>query len=314
METHAMPLASIIITTHNRPQWLRRAIESALLAGTNVEVIVVDDASTDETAAVCRDLSGLKYVRVERNQRVAGARNLGVLVSGGEYITFLDDDDLRLPGSLDLQVKRLEANQEAGLIYGQATLADQSGKPTPQLYPMACPQGDVFWELLGRNFIPCGSVVFRRSCLDRVGLLDHSLAGIDDWDLWIRIAELYPIIALEEPVMHWRQSTPSSKQGTSQAAAIVSKSVQQFRQSWQNLPRVANASQQLKRGAWHRFSANMGAHLSCEVLRSLRHRQMVQATNSLFALLYLGPLVLLHVLRVQSIRDSLEAMVRPVRL
>jgi hypothetical protein len=309
-----MPLTSIIITTHNRPQWLRRAIESALLAGANVEVIVVDDASTDETAAVCRDLSGLKYVRVERNQRVAGARNLGVLVSGGEYITFLDDDDLRLPGSLDLQVKALEANQEAGLVYGQATLADQSGKPTPQLYPMVCPQGDVFWELLGRNFVPCGSAVFRRSCLDRVGLLDHSLAGIDDWDLWIRIAELYPIIALEEPVMHWRQSTPSSKQGTSQAAAIVSKSVQQFRQSWQKLPRVANASQQMQRGAWHRLSANMGAHLSCEVVRSLRHRQIVQATNNLFALLHLGPLVLLHVLRVQSIMDPLEAMDRPVRL
>lgn len=307
MKTTSMPLTSIIITTHNRPQLLSRAIESATLAGANVEVIVVDDASTDETAEVCRDLSGLNYVRVERNQRVAGARNLGVLVSGGEYITFLDDDDLRLPGSLDLQIKLLEANQEAALIYGQAVLVDQSGKPTPQLYPIVCPQGDVFWELLGRNFIPCGSAVFRRSCLDRVGLLDHSLAGIDDWDLWIRIAELYPIIAFEEPVMHWRQSTPSSRQGTSQAAAIVSKSVQHFRQSWQNLPRVANASQQMKRGAWHRFSANMGTHLSSEVLRALRHRQLFQATKNLFALLNLGPLVLLHLLQTQSIMDPLEA-------
>jgi glycosyltransferase involved in cell wall biosynthesis len=308
-----MPLTSIIITTHNRPQLLRRSVESARLAGANVEVIVVDDASTDDTAAVCSELSGIKYVRVERNQRVAGARNLGVLASGGEYLTFLDDDDLRLPGSLDLQVKLLEANQEAGLVYGQATLVDQSYKPTPQSYPLVCPQGDVFWNLLGRNFIPCGSAVFRRSCLDRVGLLDHSLAGMDDWDLWIRIAELYPFIAFEEPVMHWRRSTPSSQQGTSQAALIVSQSVRQFRQAWEKLPRVADASQRMKRMAWRRFSANMGAHLVSEVLRSLRHRQISQAATNLFALLHLGPLVLLHVLRTQSIMESLEATARPAR-
>jgi glycosyltransferase involved in cell wall biosynthesis len=295
-----MSLTSIIITTHNRPRSLTRAVESAWLAGASVEVIVVDDASTDETAAVCRDLSGIKYVRVERNQRVAGARNLGVLVSSGEYVTFLDDDDLRLPGSLDVQVAALEANPEAGLIYGQATLADQSGEPTPQAYPLACPQGDVFWELLGRNFVPCGSVVFRRSCLDRVGLLDHSLAGIDDWDLWIRIAELYTVVALAEPVMLWRQSTPSSRQGTSRADTIVAKCVQQFRQSWQELPRVTDASRAMKRRAWRRFSANMGAHLSYEVLRSLRHRQITQATNNLFALLRLGPLVLFQLLRVND--------------
>lgn len=295
-----MPLTSIIITTHNRPQLLRRAIESAFLAGANVEVIVVDDASTDETAAVCRELSEIKYVRVERNQRVAGARNLGVLVSSGKYVTFLDDDDLRLPGSLDLQVALLAANQEAGLVYGQAVLVDQTGKPTSQIYPAACPQGDVFWKLLGRNFMPCGSVVFRRSCLDRVGLLDHSLAGIDDWDLWIRIAELYAVVALEQPVMHWRQSTPASQQGTSQAAAIVSQSVRQFRQTWQKLPRAADASPQLQQGAWRRFSANMSAHLTAEVLRSLQHRRLTQAAKNLFALFGLGPLALFQLLRVND--------------
>ena len=103
-----MSLTSIIITTHNRPKLLRRAVESAFAAGTNLEVIVVDDASTDETARVCRDLPRIKYVRVERNQRVAGARNLGLLASSGQYITFLDDDDVRFPGSLDRQIKLLE--------------------------------------------------------------------------------------------------------------------------------------------------------------------------------------------------------------
>jgi glycosyltransferase involved in cell wall biosynthesis len=291
-----MSLTSIIVTTHNRPHLLRRAVESAFAAGTNVEVVVVDDASTDETAALCRELTGIKYVRVDRNQRVAGARNLGLLVCSGEYITFLDDDDVRLPGSLEGQIKLLEANAEAGLIYGQAILVDQTGKSTNQSYPRVCPQGDVLWELLGQNFIPCGTAVFRRSCLDRIGLLDQSLAGLDDWDFWIRIAELYSILALEEPVLCWRQSTPSSLQGTSAADLIVSRSVEQFQETWRDLPRVASASRTMKRTAWRRFSINMCAHLSYQAVRALRDRQLVQATRNLFALVRLVPAAMLRLL------------------
>jgi glycosyltransferase involved in cell wall biosynthesis len=305
-----MPLTSIIITTHNRPRLLTRAVESAHLAGTNVEVIVVDDASTDETGTVCRNLAGIKYVRVDRNQCVAGARNLGLLASCGEYVTFLDDDDLRLPGSLDHQVKLLGADKLAGLIYGQAVCVDQSGIPTHQIYPQLCPHGDVFWNLLGQNFIPCGSAVFRRSCLNRVGLLDDSIPGLDDWDLWIRIAELYPIIALEEPVLHWRRSTPPSGQGTSEAADLVSKSVRQFRQCWQKLPRAEIAPYRIRREAWRHFSANMAAHLSWEVLRAWRHRQSVQATRNFFVLLSLGPLALGDALRKRGILHLLRVIGR----
>jgi glycosyltransferase involved in cell wall biosynthesis len=289
-----MSLTSIIITTHDRPGLVRRAVESALAAGSNVEVIVVDDASTDETAALCKELNGIKYVRVDRNQRVAGARNLGLMVSSGEYVTFLDDDDVRLPGSLEGQIKLLEANSEAGLIYGQAILADQTGNSTNQSYPRVCPQGDVLWELLGQNFIPCGTAVFRRSCIDRIGLLDQSLAGLDDWDLWIRIAELYSILAVEGPVLCWRQSTPASRQGTSAAALIVSRSVAQFQETWQNLPRVASASRTMKRSAWRRFSKNMCAHLSYQAWRALRDRQLVQATKNLLGLVRLFPAAMLR--------------------
>ena len=258
------PTASIIITTRSRPQLLLRAVQSAQASGKNVEVVVIDDASSDQTAAVCKGLAGINYVRVEHNQGVAGARNIGLVASGGEYLTFLDDDDVRLPGSLDEQVKLLEVDKQAGLIYGQAILGNQSGQPTNQFYPQVCLHGDVFWSLLGQNFIPCGSAVFRRSCLNRVGLLDGSLPGLDDWDLWLRIAALYPIIALEEPVMIWRHSTPVSGQGTSYAADLVSQCVRQFRRSWLKFPRAASASPETRREAWQRFSANMAEHLAWE--------------------------------------------------
>src|SRR5436190_12397777 len=157
-----MPTTSIIITTRNRPKLLPRAIASARAAGDHVEVVVVDDASSDETAAICLTFPGIKYVRVDRNQGVAGARNLGLVASSGEYVTFLDDDDVRMPGSIDQQVRILDQTSGAMMIYAQAIPEDADGTKR-QPYPRECPQGDIFWELLIRNFIPCGSVVFRRA-------------------------------------------------------------------------------------------------------------------------------------------------------
>jgi glycosyltransferase involved in cell wall biosynthesis len=295
-----MSLTSIIIPTHNRPHLLTRAVESARAAGTNIEVIVVDDASTDETASVCTTLRGIKYVRVERNQRVAGARNVGLLASCGEYVTFLDDDDLRFPNSLDEQVKLLEADKQAGLIFGQAFLGDESCEPTNQIYPVVCTDGDAFWDLLAQNFIPCGSAVFRRSCLNRVGLLDGDLPGLDDWDLWIRIAELYPIIALEKPVMIWRRSTPTSGQGTSQAAYMVSQAVRQFRRSWMKLPRAANAPFKIRRTTWQHFSGPLAAHLISDARSAWRSGNITRAAKNILTLTHLCPLVVVRFLRKRS--------------
>jgi glycosyltransferase involved in cell wall biosynthesis len=84
---------SIIITTYSRPKLLPRAVESALASGADVEVIVVDDASTDATADVCKKLNGIKYIRLDENQGTARARNIGIEASSGDYISFHDDDD-----------------------------------------------------------------------------------------------------------------------------------------------------------------------------------------------------------------------------
>ncbi|MDT5263311.1 MAG: hypothetical protein QOC61_2315 [Acidobacteriota bacterium] len=134
-----MPRVSIIIATYNRPHLLTRAVESARKAGSDVEIVVVDDASTAETSEVCRSLPGIRYVRVERNQRLGGARNLGILASRGEFITFLDDDVL-LPGSLDAQAEALASAPEAGFIYGQAILGDEDCDPPLQLSLYMVPQ------------------------------------------------------------------------------------------------------------------------------------------------------------------------------
>jgi len=284
------PNVSIIIPTHSRPHLLPRAVESARGAGRGVEVVVVDDASGDETAEVCRSLEGVRYVRLDCNQGVAGARNVGILSSTGEYISFLDDDDVRLPGSLDLQVAALDAAPEAGLVYGRALISGREGEGALRAYPERCPRGEVFWELLGRNFIPCGSAVFRRACLLRAGMLDASVPGVDDWDLWVRIAALYPVAALERPVMIWRRSAPGSGQGTSRADEIVTMATRQFRCKWLKLRRASAAPAEARRAAARRFSESMGGHLAFETLRALAGGHLGSARRNAATALGLHPL------------------------
>ena len=297
-----MPRTSIIIATHSRPQLLPKAIESAHAAGSDIEVVVVDDASSDETARVCRNLSGINYVRLDRNQRVAGARNVGVVASRGEYLTFLDDDDTRLPGSVDAQVDVLDREPKAGMIYGQAVRGDEPGKAAQFADPATCPQGDIFWKLLGRNFIPCGSALFRRSCLSSVGLLDDSVPGVDDWDFWVRVAEIYPIMALDIPAIIWRRSTPASGQGTSQAATLVSLSVRQFRNCWMNLPRARRAPARARRAVWRAFSENMAEHLLWESARALRCGRPGQSLRDLSILPRLSPITLMRIVEHRILR------------
>ena len=283
-----MATVSVIIPTHNRPQLLRRAVESAFAAGTDVEVVVVDDASIDETANVCRALKGIRYIRLVHNLGVAGARNVGVLASSGDYIALLDDDDVRLPGSLDLQLATLRDAPDAALIYGQALFdgdMDRGGHHTHDRYPRPCPKGDIFWQLLSQNFIPSGSVVFRRSCLFSTGLFASSIAGIDDWDLWIRIAALFPVTALDQPVVIWRRPSPGSDQGSERAVEIVALSTDRFRQCWLQMPRVTQASRAERREAAKRFSQNMASHLGWEAVRSLSDWQLLRANRCAVAAL-----------------------------
>jgi glycosyltransferase involved in cell wall biosynthesis len=307
-----MPKTSIIITTHNRPHLLPRAINSARESGREVEIVVVDDASSDKTAGICQSLSGIVYVRVDRNQGVAGARNIGVVASHGEYISFLDDDDQRLPNSIDLQIETLESNPEAALIYGQAIPEDSNGSQHPA-YPADCPQGDILWDLLTRNFIPCGSVVFRRACLSQVGLLDDGIPGIDDWDLWIRMAELFSIAAVETPVMIWRQPTRASAQGSSRTVDLIEQGRRRFRENWLKLPRVASAPPHRKRAAWQSFSHNVSEHLVWEAFSALGEFEFRYAGKSALTALRLNPAALLGVLRRWTSASTLDTLLTSTR-
>jgi glycosyltransferase involved in cell wall biosynthesis len=297
------PRASVIITTYNRPEGVVRAIESAFKAGQDLEVIVVDDASDETTVAACSRFPEARYVRVDRNQGVAGARNIGLAVSRGEYLTFLDDDDARLPGSLDRQIEILDQQPDVGFVYGQAIVEGQDGSFRKMPRPLDCPQGDIFWRLLTHNFIPCGSVVFRRTCLSSVGLLDHRVAGPDDWDLWVRLSEMFYAAAVREPVVIWRRSTPASGQGTSEANQMVAFGVQQFWR-WMSLPRVQELPRRAQRKLWRGFSERMIEHLGWQSIRAVRYGRIAQAGKNFLTLRRLYPPAFASVLKSRFSRST----------
>jgi glycosyltransferase involved in cell wall biosynthesis len=285
-----MPRASIIIPTHDRPHLLTRAVESARAAGTDVEIIVVDDASIDETAAVCRQLAGVKYIRLERNQGVAGARNVGIMASTSEFIAFLDDDDIRLPGSLDLQTEVLAANPEMGFVCGAMLIADQDYRLTGEVSSPRHHSGDVFWQLLELDFpvMPL-CVVIRKDCFLRVGLLNRRLRGIDDWDILVRIAELYPVMVMKQPVGIYRQPTPLSGQGSSAQASQLHDAVRHQSQLFR-LPRVMSATRLRRREARRRTVNRVADTLLWNAAGRLPERAFGFAAANIFTALRLNPL------------------------
>ena len=222
-----MPRVSIIIPTYNRAGLLPRSIKSALAAGDDLEVIVVDDGSTDETPQVCAGTEGIRYIRLEQNLGPARARNAGLLESRAKLVSALGDDDLRLPGSLNAQVRLLEASPQAVFCYGRVLLAEGPRQSlTGEVVPARCPAGDIFWELLEQNFVPDLSVVARKEKLLERGLFNPDLSGAEDWDMWLRLTEKWPVVALEEPVAIYRRARAGSGQ-------MCSNTVETFRRMMQ---------------------------------------------------------------------------------
>jgi glycosyltransferase involved in cell wall biosynthesis len=261
---------SVVIPTYNRARLLPRAIASAQNAGADLEVIVVDDCSTDNTAEVCAAIGGIRYVRLNANGGLGHARNVGIEESSGEFVAFLDDDDLRLPGSLDKQLSSLTSNDRIALCYGQALIGDARRQlPTGEIYPLRCPQGDIFWELLADNFIPMPSVLARKSSLLDAGGFNTSLKLIEDWDMWLRLTERFLVAAVEEPVAIHRKAVAGSGQMCSNAAEICKQALR-VQQMALDLPRARASESGKRRDVRRKFRDRAYEILMTEATNSIR--------------------------------------------
>lgn len=230
------PTVSVVIPTYNAASLLPDAVEG-VLAQTypEVEVIVVDDGSTDETPEVMAQYEdAVRYIRKE-NGGSASARNRGIREAEGAFIALLDADDVWMPEKLERQMAQFDAHPDLMWSYTNWVLVDEDSEE-PVYYAhqvMECQGGDVLRPLLGRLFIPPSTEVIRREVFDEVGLYDESeLHRIsEDWEFSLRVAERYPVGYVEEPLMKRRRhagkktSTMDLEHALRSRRAIIEKTV-----------------------------------------------------------------------------------------
>jgi hypothetical protein len=186
------PLISMIIPTHNRAELLQEALDSVYAQEGvgeqfEMEIIVIDDASSDATPEVMRRNPGARYIRFETNQGASAARNAGIRASQGTYVAFLDDDDLCLSHRSMMHVSVLETHPEVGVVYGQM-ICTGDGKPT--LWPDAsrAPSGSTFHAVLMAEFILMDCVLVRREAFETAGCFDENLGTMEHYDMFVRLA------------------------------------------------------------------------------------------------------------------------------
>ena len=246
-------LVSVIIPAYNQGHYLGKAIKSVLeQTYTHFEIIVVDDGSTDNTAEVARsfDDARIQYI-YQDNRGLSAARNTGLRLAQGEFLSFLDSDDLFLPDKLSLLVRALQADPGWGMAAGQAVLIDENDAPTGKIYTTPIPE-PVEQLLLG-NPLHVGSVLVRSIWQDKAGEFDESLRSYEDWDMWLRLARLGCKFGwVDAPVslyrFHSAQMTRIGRQMTHATFAVLDKvySDPDLPQSWQALKDQAYSNANLR--------------------------------------------------------------------
>jgi glycosyltransferase involved in cell wall biosynthesis len=202
--TENKPTVSIIVPTYNRSRLLARAVKSVLnQTYQNFELIIVDDASTDNTEEVVGSFNDerIKYVRHEKNKGEAAARNTGIKAAMCDYIAYQDSDDEWLPEKLARQMELLEdAPSEVGVIYTGFWKTENHGRTYIPFSWVSQKNGDIHKELLKGNFIGSPVVLIKKECFDRVGLFDERLRNLVDWEMWLRISKRYHFRCVDEPL------------------------------------------------------------------------------------------------------------------
>ncbi len=184
------PLVSVCIPAFNQCEYLRLAIASALnQTEQNVEVIVVDDGSSDDTRGVCESFNDprVKYTfQANDGTRGLGARNAAILQAQGDWIALLDQDDLWRPNKIEAQLALAQGHPEVGLLFSRVAFIDDQGRQTGEQEGLL-PSGDVLPRLLESNCYFACTGMFRRSLLSVTGLPGEP-HGLHDWLMWVSVA------------------------------------------------------------------------------------------------------------------------------
>lgn len=255
-------MISVVIPVFNQARFIQRAVESVRAQNIpDVEILIVDDGSTDDTQEILRGFIEDKAIRCFRqeNRGPSAARNLAIRESRGEWIAFLDGDDYWLPGKLEAQLRALEESSHEFAYCGVIVRDDND--VTLQLIPAvskACPVAALVWG----NFISTPTVIVSRSLLDRTGTFDEGLRVGEDWDLWLRIATQARWTCIAEPlvVVRYDEESSESKYHLSLYEAAIPRILPRFFESLRGREDLKDLAHQHKRVLSSHFSMLAKAH------------------------------------------------------
>ncbi|SEK28255.1 glycosyltransferase family 2 protein [Nitrosovibrio tenuis] len=213
----SQPTVSVIIPTYNCESYIVETLESILdQTFKNIEIIVVDDGSTDRTCQIVSSYGALVRLVTQSNSGVCAARNRGIREAAGRYLCLMDHDDYWFPDKLALQLEEMDAHPEVGLVYStfiwwwpdaDGTFPDP-GSYRVQPYPAGIDEefsGWIYHLLLLDCWVLTSSALIRAEVFDKCGVFDESLPYSEDWDLWLRISREYPFIKVKKPLTLYRQ-------------------------------------------------------------------------------------------------------------
>ena len=196
-------LVSVVIATRNRSLLIREAIDSVLnQTYKNYELLIVDDGSIDDTEMRVKEFNNprIRYIFQENHGR-SYARNTAIEMSKGEYLTFLDDDDLYLTKKIELQVEFMRNNPQCDVVYGEALCFTTDKDKTFMKYSAEF-EGNIYGKIA--LFLPhticLPTIMLRRNVVIEIGLFDENLNRFEDIDLWRRISKKYPYFAIQQPL------------------------------------------------------------------------------------------------------------------
>lgn len=199
------PRVSLVIPTYNHTRYLGDAIESGLnQTVAPFECIVVDDGSSDHPERVTSRYPEVRLIRQE-NQGLAAARNTGLRASTGEYLVFLDADDRLLPRALELNLSQFAVHGDCGFVYAGHSLIDADGEPLTGI-PFRPLGEDAYASLLEVNCVAmCATAMFRRDCIEAAGGFDTNFRACEDYDLYLRMAQHFPVACDPECIAEYRK-------------------------------------------------------------------------------------------------------------
>jgi glycosyltransferase involved in cell wall biosynthesis len=279
-------LVSVVIPCYNQAHFLGEAIESALAQTyPHLEIVVVDDGSTDNIAAVVAGYPGVRCLRQE-NQGLSAARNTGLRHSIGECLVFLDADDRLLPRAIEVGLACLRDHSECAFVYGRSRFMAFDGSSFHGPPPQPRVEEDYYLALLkGCPIFATGSVMYRREIFELVGGFDPSLSPSADYDLYYRIASRFPIRCHEETIAEYRKHGTSMTRGSE---LMLRYNLAALRSQWKHVKRSRQKKEAYKTGI--RFwKQAWGRRVVDEIRAAIAEGEWKRATEGMLSLLRYSP-------------------------